>query len=102
MSSSVHSQSSPDFSDRPETEMSAARCTEEPQRRRNRKEIPPELLDDRMISADQWAAACGVSKRQIFRWQDAGRMPAPDLSINQVLRWKIATLRAWMNSQKRR
>ena len=81
--------------------MSAARCTERPQRRRNRKEIPQELLDERMISADEWAAACGVSKRQIFRWQDAGRMPVPDLSIDQVRRWKIATLRAWMDSQKR-
>jgi len=102
MSSSVHSRPSPDSFDRAETEISAERSVEGPQRRRNRKEIPPELLDDRMISADQWAAACGVSKRQIFRWQDAGRMPAPDLRIDQVVRWKLATLRGWMDSQKRR
>jgi predicted DNA-binding transcriptional regulator AlpA len=102
MSSSVHSQPSPDSFDRPETEISDAWRMEGPQRRRNRKEIPPELLDDRMISADQWAAACGVSKRQIFRWQDAGRMPAPDLRIDQVVRWKLGTLRAWMDSQNRR
>jgi len=101
MSSSVHSQPSPDSFDRAETEISAARSVEGPQRRRNRKEIPSELLDDRMLSADEWAAVCGVSKRQVFRWQDSGHMPAPDLSIGQVRRWKSGTLRAWIESHKR-
>ena len=49
MSSSVYSEPSPDFFDRPETEISAARCVEGPQRRRNRKGIPSEPLHDRMI-----------------------------------------------------
>lgn len=71
-----------------------------PRRRRNHREVPDELIDDRMISADQWAATCGVTKRQVFRWQDSGYIPEPDLNIGQIRRWSIATFRAWLNSHQ--
>src|SRR5262245_58173403 len=71
-----------------------------PERRRNQRDVPAELADARMISADQWAKLCGVTKRQVFRWQDAGHLPAPDLSIGQVRRWKTESFRSWQNSQE--
>jgi predicted DNA-binding transcriptional regulator AlpA len=69
-----------------------------PQRRRNRREVPAEMAGERLISADEWAAACGVSKRQFFRWQEQGHVPLPDLSIGQVRRWRLSTMRSWMES----
>jgi hypothetical protein len=71
-------------------------------RRRNRRGVPPELDGDRMVSADEWAATCGVTKRQFFRWQAAGHVPIPDLSIGQIRRWKLSTLRAWIAAEGKR
>ena len=68
-------------------------------RQRNRREVPTEISGDRLISIDEWAVTCGVTKRQVFRWISAGSVPPAGFSLGQVRRWKLSTLKLWLDTR---
>jgi len=73
-----------------------------PFRRRNRRDLPDMLKDSEYINVDQFAALIGISKRQLYRWIAEGHVPDYDLSIGQTRRWKLSSVRAWLEQQGQR
>ena len=56
------------------------------------KEI--ELLTIASVSAN-----LGIAARTIWRWVAAGTFPQPDLRQGRIVRWKRATVAAWIDEQ---
>lgn len=48
------------------------------------------------LSAEEAAAAHGVSVRTWWSWDRKGLVPEPDLRIGKVVRWKVTTLSDWL------
>jgi predicted DNA-binding transcriptional regulator AlpA len=62
------------------------------------RQIAPEIADDRLIDVYQWAAACGVSVRQIYRWITLAQIPSAEFALGRVRRWRLSTLKAWLEA----
>jgi predicted DNA-binding transcriptional regulator AlpA len=48
------------------------------------------------------AAIAAVSERHLRRLIELGRFPAPDKRVGRGLRWRVSTLRAWVESKQSR
>jgi excisionase family DNA binding protein len=71
-------------------------------RQRNRRDLPESLKEHQQVNADQLADLLCISKRQVFRWLADGHLPPYDLTIGQTRRWRLATIRAWLERGGRR
>ena len=58
------------------------------------------LADLRMIGPGELAQRMCVSRRQIFRWRAAGKLPPYDFSEGQTKRWQVTTVIAWIQQKK--
>ncbi len=56
----------------------------------------------RMLSPNDLAALLNVSKRTVQTLRAAGRLPAPDLHIRKILRWRPETITNWLAQRPRR
>ncbi len=66
------------------------------------KNVCRSVLDHpaRLLSINEVAALCGVCRKTIERYHDAGRFPSPiRLAGLSLLKWKQADVVAWINDQ---
>lgn len=52
-----------------------------------------------MLSLDDLAAALSCSRRLVDRLKSAGKLPAPDLKVGRMPRWRPETIRRWIDAQ---
>jgi excisionase family DNA binding protein len=52
-----------------------------------------------MLTIDDWARILNVSRRLVERQRAAGKLPAPDLHIGKLPRWRPSTVRAWLDAR---
>ena len=50
-----------------------------------------------MLSLEDLAAVLNCSRRLVERLRSAGRLPRPDLRIGKMPRWKVQTIREWID-----
>lgn len=53
------------------------------------------MEDNRLLDVVAVAEVLGISQRGVWRFRDAGRMPAP-VSLGRLIRWRAADLTAWI------
>lgn len=51
-----------------------------------------------LMSVDQLAAMCGVSRYSVYQWNQAGTGPAR-IRVGRVVRYRPADVRAWLDSR---
>ena len=49
-----------------------------------------------MLSLDDVAAWLNCSRRVIERMRSAGKVPKPDIKIGKMPRWRVETIRRWI------
>jgi len=49
-----------------------------------------------LLSADDLANLCSVSRATIWRWLSSGRIPGPTLRQGQVVRWSRTVVEEWI------
>ncbi|MCZ2110506.1 MAG: helix-turn-helix domain-containing protein, partial [Dehalococcoidia bacterium] len=54
-------------------------------------------LDEHLLSPREFQAFLGVSRRTFQSWRAGGKLPAPDLHIGRILRWRPSTVTNWLN-----
>jgi predicted DNA-binding transcriptional regulator AlpA len=63
------------------------------------RELPPDLLADRVIGTNQAAAYCGFSTVHWRALVNSGEAPAPLRLSARKLGWRVSTLRAWIDAK---
>ena len=58
--------------------------------------------DDLTIRSDAVCDWVGINRRTLSRWLSAGLFPKADLNISRVRRWKVGTVRQFIEAQARR
>ncbi|NLV40943.1 MAG: helix-turn-helix domain-containing protein [Candidatus Hydrogenedentes bacterium] len=53
------------------------------------------MEDNRLLDVVAVAGLLGISERGVWRFRDAGRMPAP-VTLGRLVRWRHADLTAWI------
>jgi len=53
------------------------------------------MEDNRLLDVVAVAGLLGISERGVWRFRDAGRMPAP-VTLGRLIRWRQADLTAWI------
>lgn len=61
----------------------------------------PALDSLRLVGPGDMAELMGVSKRLIFRWRAAGKLPPYDFAEGQTRRWQFTTVAAWIEQRKK-
>lgn len=51
---------------------------------------------ERMLSIDDLAALLSCSRRLVERMRSAGKVPKPDIKIGKMPRWRVETIRRWI------
>jgi len=51
-----------------------------------------------LVSADEAAAMCGVSRATWFNWQATGQIPRPCLAKGRIRRWSRQTIERWIDA----
>lgn len=54
----------------------------------------PSPESDRVLWRRDLAARYGVCRETVWRWQQAGKIPAPDVRIGDRHGWRAGTIRA--------
>jgi len=49
-----------------------------------------------MLSIDDLAALLSCSRRLVERMRSAGKVPKPDIKIGKMPRWRVETIRRWI------
>jgi len=49
-----------------------------------------------MLSIDDLAALLSCSRRLVERMRSAGKVPKPDIKIGKMPRWRVETIRLWI------
>ena len=62
---------------------------------------PPPASAETLMTADQIAAALGVTTRQVRLMLSAGKFPPCDVKIGRLSRWKVSSYNDWINDQAR-
>lgn len=52
-------------------------------------------MDQRLLSVAKVANLLGCSQRGVWRYRDAGRMPAA-ISLGRLVRWRQTDIEAWI------
>ena len=53
------------------------------------------MMNEELLTANQVAATCKISIRQVWRWRDAGTLPEP-IKFGRITRWKSSDISAWI------
>jgi prophage regulatory protein len=64
-----------------------------------RHESPPPQGDDRLIPIKEVSSLVGLKSSAIYNRVAAGLMPAPVRLSSRCSRWKISSIRAWIEAQ---
>ncbi len=51
---------------------------------------------ERMFSIDDLAALLSCSRRLVERMRSAGKVPKPDIKVGKMPRWRVETIRRWI------
>jgi predicted DNA-binding transcriptional regulator AlpA len=54
-----------------------------------------------LLSQDDFARVLNIGRRTFARLRSAGKIPAPDLIVGVMPRWRPETVRTWLESQAR-
>jgi len=54
------------------------------------------MEDERLLNADELARKLGVSKRAIWLWKDAGKIPAPVRPGGRLCKWRLTEICQWI------
>jgi hypothetical protein len=54
-----------------------------------------------LLGIDDLAATLNCSRRLVERMRSAGRLPCPDLRLGRLPRWRVRTIRDWIDEQAR-
>ena len=57
----------------------------------------PATVPARLLDVGEVAGLLGVCRRSIWRWADAGRLPAP-LTVGRVRRWHPDVIARWLEN----
>jgi len=49
-----------------------------------------------MLSIDDLVALLSCSRRLVERMRSAGRVPRPDIKVGKMPRWRVETIRRWI------
>jgi predicted DNA-binding transcriptional regulator AlpA len=55
-----------------------------------------------LLTAEDFRRILSIGRRTFQTWRAAGRLPAPDLEIGKVLRWRPETVEAWLAEAARK
>lgn len=50
-----------------------------------------------LLSVKEVCAYLGVSRRTFQTWRSGNKLPCPDLRVGRTIRYKVSTLRAWVD-----
>ena len=50
---------------------------------------------------NDWAALLVCSRRQVEKMRVADQLPPPDFFVGKMPRWKVATVKAWIDGQRK-
>jgi excisionase family DNA binding protein len=53
------------------------------------------MNDEHLLNVTEFAAKVGASKRAIWLWKDAGKIPAP-LHLGRLVRWRASDVEKWI------
>ena len=59
----------------------------------------PGFEDIDLMSITSVSERLGIAVRTLWRWIAAGTFPEPDVRRGRIVRWKRATVAAWVDSQ---
>ncbi len=67
-------------------------------------EVPPDAKPGRtlpagiepMLGIDDLAALLSCSRRLVERMRSAGKVPRPDIKVGKMPRWRVETIRRWI------
>ena len=60
------------------------------------------VLGPAMLSYRDLAAYLAIGERTVKRWTAEGTLPAPDLRLRGIVRWRPATIDKWLARQAAR
>ena len=60
------------------------------------RDVMPQPDIDRLLSAASVCQLLDTRDRTLRRWISDGRFPKADRTIGRALRWKMSTVRAWI------
>ena len=55
--------------------------------------------DIRLMSIAEVSEVLGIGVRTLWRWVSAGSFPQPDLRQGRIVRWKVETIRSWVDGE---
>ena len=58
-----------------------------------------EGIEPMLLSLDDVSTALRISRRTAERMRSAGKLPAPDLRLGKLPRWRPSTIEDWISSQ---
>lgn len=58
-----------------------------------------DLIGGRLMSYADVAVFLGIGVRTCKRWTAEGALPAPDLRVRGIIRWRRATIEGWLTKQ---
>ena len=53
------------------------------------------MSEDRLLDVSEVASLLGVSARGVWRWRDAGSIPAP-VTLGRLVRWRHSEIMEWI------
>jgi predicted DNA-binding transcriptional regulator AlpA len=59
-----------------------------------------DIQDLKLVGPKEVAGLVGVSTRQVSRWLSDGTLPPYDFAKGQTKRWRIGTIRAWIEASR--
>jgi len=53
------------------------------------------MESERLLDASEVAVRISVSRRTVWLWKDAGRIPAP-IRVGKLCRWRLSDITRWI------
>lgn len=54
-----------------------------------------------LVSPEAFAAFLSIGRRTFQTWRAVGKLPPPDLALGKTIRWRRATIDAWLEARQR-